>query len=150
MIRRLTLCVLFASVLVLQGTVSPAVAGNSYLIAYMNGGNEVPGPGDANASGRAAISIVGSQLCLRMWWQNVDGTPSGLHIHHAPPGVAGPVVVPFPVPPAGATSTYQCVTVENGGLLHDIGANPASYYINLHSTPLHPAGALRGQLQSLT
>jgi hypothetical protein len=32
-------------------------------------------------------------------------------------------------------------------LLDDIAANPQNYYINLHSTPTYPGGAIRGQLQ---
>lgn len=41
------------------------------------------------------------------------------------------------------------MTAENEALLDNIGANPQQYYLNLHSTPLFPAGAIRGQLEPL-
>jgi hypothetical protein len=130
---------------------TPAAGDDAYLIAYMNGANERPGPGDPDAFGRATITIDDetNRLCLTLWWRNVDGTPSGLHIHLAPPTSPGPIVVPFQTPPAGTSSTYQCVTVENEALLDNIAANPGQYYINLHSTPLYAGGAIRGQLQRL-
>lgn len=130
---------------------SPAAGDDAYLIAYLNGANERPGPGDPDAFGRATITIddESNRLCLTMWWRNVDGTLSGLHIHLAPPTAPGPVVVPFQVPSAALGYTYQCVTVENEALLDNLAANPQQYYLNLHSTPLFPAGAIRGQLQRL-
>ena len=128
---------------------SPAAGDDAYIVAHMNGANERPGPGDPDAFGRATITIDDetNRLCLTMWWQRVDGTLSGLHIHLAPPTAPGPVVVPFQVPAPGAVWTYQCVTVANEALLDNIAANPGQYYINLHSTPLFPGGAIRGQLQ---
>jgi len=35
----------------------------------------------------------------------------------------------------------------NEALLDNIAANPGQYYINIHTTPTYPAGAIRGQLQ---
>jgi hypothetical protein len=130
---------------------SPAVADDAYLIADLTGAAERPGPGDPDAFGRATITIDDetNRLCLTMWWRNVSGTLSGLHIHIAPPTGPGPIVVPFATPPASATFTYQCVVVENEALLDNIAANPGQYYINLHSTPSFGPGAIRGQLRSL-
>ncbi|HET7722368.1 MAG TPA: CHRD domain-containing protein, partial [Acidimicrobiales bacterium] len=143
------LCVVFVLTTVLATMTAGASAGDAYLIAYMNGPNERPGPGDPDAVGRATITIddEANRLCLTMWWYRVDGTLSGLHIHLAPPTAPGPVVIPFAVPTG--TSTYQCITVENEALLDNVAANPGQYYINLHSTPVYPAGAIRGQLTRL-
>ncbi len=156
MIRRIAVSALLLSAASLL-TVSPVGAGSSpdtgttTLIAFLSGSNERPNPGDPDAFGRATITIrdATNQICLTMWWQKVDGTLSGLHIHIAPPGSPGPIVVPFTTPPTGSQWTYQCRTVENEALLDNIAANPQQYYINLHSTPLYPGGALRGQLEFL-
>ena len=126
----------------------PALADDAILHTHLTGAAERPGPGDPDASGDATIFIDDdtNQLCLLMSWSNVDGTPSGLHIHLAPPTAPGPVVIPFAVPPPGATSTFQCVAVANEALLDNLSVNPQQYYLNLHSIPLYPGGAIRGQL----
>ena len=147
---RFALCALaaFATLLVV---VAPAGADDAVLTSTLNGANERPGPGDPDAAGTARFFIDDdtNRLCLSMRWSGVDGTLSGLHIHFAPPTAPGPIVVPFAVPPPGATSTFQCVAVANEALLDNIAANPAQYYCNLHSTPTFPAGAIRGQLAPL-
>jgi hypothetical protein len=149
MVGRIALCVGLVLTTALGTMASPAAADDAFLIAHLNGANERPGPGDPDAFGRATITIndATNRLCLTMWWFRVDGTLSGLHIHLAPPTAPGPIVVPFQVPTG--ISTYQCVTVQNEALLDNIAANPGQYYINLHSVPLYPGGAIRGQLTRL-
>ncbi len=139
------LFVLFAGFMAL---VSPAGADDAILKATLTGAAERPGPGDPDAFGSATIFIDddSNQLCLFMFWRNVDGTPSGLHIHLAPTTSPGPIVVGFATPAPGSQSTFQCVTVANEALLDNIAANPQQYYINLHNAP-YPGGAIRGQLQ---
>jgi hypothetical protein len=151
MIRKLVLCALLLGAVFVPAVIAPAHADDAYLIAHMNGANERPGPGDPDAFGRATVTIRDdtNQLCATVWWKNVDGTLSGLHIHIAPPTSPGPIVVPFATPPTGASSTYQCVTVANEALLDNIAANPQQYYINLHSTPNFGPGAIRGQFARL-
>lgn len=135
--------------LVTVAFVAPASAGDARIHAVLNGPNERPGPGDADAWGRAQITISDStnRLCLSLQYANVDGSLTGLHIHLAPPSSAGPVVVPFATPTAPTNGVHQtCVNVESEALLDNIALNPSQYYINLHST-VHPPGAIRGQLQ---
>jgi hypothetical protein len=147
--RKFVVSILVAASAVLVASVSPAAADDAILKVALNGANERPGPGDPDAAGLADIYIDDDTnfLCLSINWLNVDGTPSGLHIHLAPPTAPGPIVVPFSTPPPGSTSHFECVLVANEALLDNIAANPQQYYLNLHSTPSFPGGAIRGQLQ---
>ena len=70
------------------------------------------------------------------------------HVHRAPVGVAGGVVVPL-FASAGVTDQQIRDTGEapiNGALADDICANPQAYYVNYHTNPGFPPGAIRGQL----
>ena len=83
-------------------------------------------------------------VCFVTRWAGIDGTVVAAHIHVAPEGVPGPVVVPlFAGSFGGSDKTRDCVPAN--GLSDDILANPSAYYINVHST-VYPAGAVRAQL----
>ena len=83
-------------------------------------------------------------VCFLTKWANIDGTVVAAHIHLAPAGVPGPVVVPLFSGTFGSTDmTRGCVPAN--GLADDILANPSAYYVNIHST-VYPAGAVRTQL----
>jgi hypothetical protein len=151
MARRVVSFVALALLAVLAGllAMSPASADDARLYAVMTGGEERPGPGDPDGIGRAVITIndAANTLCVDLQFTNVTLPTTGFHIHLAPPGVAGPIVVPFANPTTN--QFHQCVVVENEALLDNIAANPGQYYINLHTQPLYAAGAIRGQLQRI-
>lgn len=109
----------------------------------LTGGEEVPGPGDPNGFGFAHITInhETNMLCSHLTVGNI-APPTMAHIHKAPVGVAGPVVVTLPTPTDGSES--GCVSVDHS-LLTDIDNNPSMYYVNVHNDP-YPSGAVRGQL----
>jgi CHRD domain len=111
-------------------------------------GAEEPGGGDADATGVARFRLNAGQktVCFDLSWADIDGTVFAAHIHEAPPGEAGPAVVPlYEGEYAGTDSESACVT-STRALIKDIRATPSDYYVNVHSTPDFPAGAIRGQL----
>jgi CHRD domain len=125
-----------------------AAAQGRPLSTMLTGEAEAPGPGDPDASGTAFITLNQGlhEVCFNLSWENIDGTVVAAHIHVAPPGVPGPIVVPlfageFP----GTGSTSDCVSGVDEALIKDIRQDPAAYYVNIHST-VFPAGAIRGQL----
>ncbi len=108
----------------------------------------MPGPGDPNASGQADITLNQgtNQVCFDLSWSDIDGTVVAAHIHVGPAGVAGPVVVGlFSGAFAGTDSASGCVDAD-ADLIKAIRKDPSSYYVNVHSAPNFPAGAVRGQL----
>ena len=125
----------------------PATAADAYLVAYMTGAAERPGPGDPDGIGRSVITIRDdtNQLCVALQFANVTIPTTGFHIHEAGVNDPGPIRVPFSNPTTN--QFYECVTVANEALLDDIAANPSKYYINLHTQPGFGPGAIRGQLQ---
>ncbi|HYS41603.1 MAG TPA: CHRD domain-containing protein [Pseudonocardiaceae bacterium] len=115
--------------------------------ATLAGANEVPAADPAD-SARAIIRVTGTQVCFAENWSHLTG-PTASHIHSAAAGVAGPVVVPLfaGAVPTSITAVTGCTT-SDAATLAAIKANPAAFYVNIH-TPLFPAGAARGQLHLL-
>jgi CHRD domain-containing protein/membrane anchored protein len=109
----------------------------------LTGEVEVP-PGDSSASGTASVKVSDSQVCFEVKWTGIKATAS--HIHLAPKGKAGAIVVPFfkSQTPIGATSKSGCTEVS-ATLAKAIANNPSAYYVNVHDTEF-PKGAIRGQL----
>ena len=136
------------AVVVSAGSVGAAEAGRPFATT-LTGTAEAPGPGDPDASGSAAIVLnQGSgTVCFDVSWVNVDGTVVASHIHLAPAGVAGGVVVPLFVDAAfGGTGAFSGGTTGvDRDLIKAIRHDPSAYYVNVHST-VFPAGAVRGQL----
>ena len=113
------------------------------LSAKLSGSNEVGG-GDPNGSGTAAVKVRGTEICFDVKWSGFEAIMS--HIHKAPAGTNGDVVVPFftSESPLDTNSKSGCVTAKES-LVEAIAANPSNYYVNVHS-PEFPKGAARGQL----
>jgi CHRD domain len=126
---------------------APALAEGRPFATTLTGAAEVPGPGDADASGTAFIALNQGQgeVCFDLSWAGIDGTVTAAHIHVGAATAAGPVVVGlFAGSFAGTDSASGCVSASEE-LIKAIRQDPASYYVNVHST-LFPAGAIRGQL----
>jgi hypothetical protein len=119
--------------------------GGRPLTATLAGAAEAPGPGDPDGSGWVTITLnVGqSEVC---WEINVSGITlpaTAAHIHVAPVGVPGPVVVPLSAPDASGFAS-GCRNAARD-LVKAILQNPDAYYVNVHNVDF-PAGAVRGQL----
>ena len=84
-------------------------------------------------------------LCYELSVSGIAPPATGAHIHEAPPGEAGDVVVTLQPPTTDGFSS-GCVEVGRA-LAKDILKNPSDYYVNVHNAE-YPAGALRGQLGS--
>lgn len=117
--------------------------GGRKFTTILTGAAEVPGPGDPDGRGTAVITLNHGQGTI-----SYSLTVSGIeparaaHIHEAPAGKAGPVVIGLAAPTNGSSSETKPVSRE---LIKDIIQNPSNYYVNVHNAPF-PAGALRGQL----
>ena len=118
----------------------------------LSGAEEVcptaPGTCGGPGTGTATITIDRNArtLCYAITTQNVALPLVAAHIHAAPAGEAGDVVIPLFTQPVNApTVGPTCLTGLNKNLLKDILRNPENYYVNVHNTPF-PNGAVRGQL----
>ena len=104
----------------------------------------VCGDPDAVAQMILIVNPTRDTVCFLTKWSGIDGTVVAAHIHLAPVGVPGAVVVPlFSGTFDGTDMTRACVSAN--GLAGAILANPSAYYVNIHST-VYPAGAVRTQL----
>ena len=124
------------------GVVGAADQGGRPLMATLTGAAEVPGLGDPDGMGTAMLTVNPGQgeICYELSVSGIAPARAA-HIHEAPVGAAGPVVVGL-TPPTPTSS--ECVSVSRE-LALDILKNPENYYVNVHNAE-YPAGALRGQL----
>jgi hypothetical protein len=117
-------------------------AGTKTLTTTMLGSKEVP-KGAPKGSGKAVITLNASKGTVCWTFSSVKGLDkvTASHIHKAPAGKSGNVVVPFF---AGTLKTKGCVKAAKS-LITAIAKSPSAYYVNIH-TVKYPAGAIRGQL----
>ena len=136
------------------GTLSYLRTANTPLLARLTGADEAGG-GDVDGIGVAAVTIdifrpaeiEGAQACWDMTYSGILTPPILAHIHEGPPGVNGPIVIPFvPFTDLGASSATGC-TLLGPVLAQRILDNPGAFYVNLHTTDFQ-AGAIRGQLSA--
>ena len=129
--------------------IAAADDGGRPLSTTLTGAEEAPGPGDANATGQADLTLNQglNEVCFDISWADIDGEVFAGHIHVAPAGVPGPIVVTlFTGSFAGTDSTSGCVENVDAALIKAIRHDPTAYYVNVHSRPNFPGGAVRGQL----
>lgn len=134
--------------------------------AQLSPANEVPAISNTESTGRGAVQVTfnvtrdaagGIASGTVDFHFQLSGFPAsttvvGAHIHSAPAGVNGGIVVNTGVVASGAlTSSDGVTTFSSSGIavsaatIQAIVNNPAGYYFNVHS-PLNPGGFARGQL----
>jgi hypothetical protein len=150
MIRKMTAALLAATLLV-GLTASTALAARPFVVltTVMTGAAEVPGPGDPNAFGVAAILVVPrtDKVCWAVTWNRVDGTVHMAHIHGpATVDEAGPIRVILFMDRAFAGRGAHAGCTVSAEWADAIAADPGQFYVNVHSTPDFGPGAIRGQL----
>lgn len=101
--------------------------------------------GDFNGRGEAYVfSPGGSTVCYILDDIDKIDPATAAHIHAAPAGQNGPVVVALSAPTNG--SSAGCVDVGDSELAADITLrDSANFYVNIHNER-YPAGAIRAQL----
>jgi hypothetical protein len=111
--------------------------------ASLYGANEVPGPGDPDGFGAATLLIdnVAGTLTWSILANNI-GPVTGAHIHAAPVGSAGSVVVDFSGQLLGSG-------LADPDLASITPGTAAGFYVNVH-TGAFTSGAIRGQLEYVT
>ena len=158
----LTVLALLMAMMVLA--VSPVAAATAELTAELSGDQEVP-PVDTAATGSASVSVdtdaaSGSQLCFDVTSTDLEGgAVVGAHIHEGAEGENGPVVVTLQAVMDGEGTGEGCAAdaeinisaegsddADVAAFLADIIANPANYYVNVH-TETFTGGEIRGQLK---
>ncbi|MEP7082308.1 MAG: CHRD domain-containing protein [Chloroflexota bacterium] len=125
--------------------VGGALAAPTTLTATLAGVTEGDNPGNPDGAGTASITVdpATGEVC---WNLTATGTMpiTQSHIHTGAAGVSGGVLVPLDVD--GFTGSSEgCVAAQPAAALNSILANPAGFYVNLHTSDF-PAGAIRGQL----
>ena len=161
--KRLAVVPLVLAMLLALSVVTPAVAAVTNFTAHLSGGEEVP-PVATLAQGQAVFQLSkdGTELSYRLIVANIEDVLQS-HIHLAPAGVNGPVVVwLYPsAPPAqlipgrfngvlaeGTITAADLVGPLVGMDLSDLIAamEAGNTYVNLHTTQ-YPGGEIRGQIR---
>jgi len=107
------------------------------------GSEEVP-PADPDGSGFVTLRLNQGQRTVS-WELTVENIEpaTAAHVHHAPSGMNGPVVVTLS-PPTDGRSSGTADNVDRA-LIKDIIQHSDQYYVNVHNAT-YPNGAIRGQL----
>jgi hypothetical protein len=126
------------------------VTGNVFgqtLGAVLTGSQEVPAtttPGYGNST--VTFDATRANITVTITVANLGSPINNFHIHEAPPGVSGPVVVNL----IGLGGTFSNGTLTGTfPIAADVAArmlqNPGNFYVNVHTVQF-PGGAVRGNL----
>lgn len=124
------------------------------LTASMDGGQENPAVTTA-ATGTATVTYnaLSRQATVAMTVNNLFNPISDSHIHLAPIGVNGPVIVPIGAGvfvPTGTPGQFTANFVSNIPAANEAAFLGGLTYFNIHTNPGFPGGEIRGQIQPAT
>jgi hypothetical protein len=132
-----------------DGAVRGSLAGiDSSFGALLTDTEVIPQPGETDAFGIGEIYLLddGTTLCVSTLYLGAS-IPTGAHLHDGAAGDTGSIVATFPAFDADFPISDGCVGGLSSSLLDAIAANPADYYVDVHTTAMS-GGAVRGQLES--
>jgi hypothetical protein len=146
---------------------APSAAAPLVFSTTLSPSNEVPAVTGSESSGRGAVQVQfnvardasgGISSATANFYFQLTGFPAGTtivgaHIHPAPAGVNGPVIISTGLTAANTVTltngtgdfTFSNIPVDPA-LAQQILNNPAAFYFNVHSTN-NTGGFARGQLQ---
>lgn len=139
-----TLMALAASTLGISWLANAATPESGRMLrATLSGSVEVPGPGDADATGTftGRVNPGRAQLCYNLKVANL-ARPTMAHIHEGATGVSGPPVVSLRI---GTTGFGKGCSKIDKTLAQKLVRDPENYYVNVHNEQ-YPSGGARGQL----
>ncbi len=138
---------------------------SSHFTAHLSPSREVPAVTDRQAVGEAHIgihvtrdddgAIVSGYVDFDIsYYLGQEEELRAMHIHKAPAGVAGGVVIGSPFGPSfldgpGSNRLFRQRIAEDDAVkeaIEGILADPSGYYVNIHSVS-HRGGLIRGQLR---
>jgi hypothetical protein len=163
------LLALATAALTLAGSSSAAFAQSAQdqhpsFVTQLQTGDEVPAkPSTANGYAAVLVKADGSAIYYTVVLTDPSSQVTASHIHIAPPGQNGPVVVPFcgtPNTPAcgqdgviaeGSFTDANLSGTMSGASLGDMvdAIRAGNAYVNVHTTKF-PDGEARGQLMDTT
>jgi Cu/Zn superoxide dismutase len=119
----------------IRGQITPSVS-VSFL---MDGSREVP-PNDSTATGMgtASLNLFTRQLALNYEFAGLSSAQTAAHIHMAPAGMNGGVIIPLPNG-SPVNETFDLTVAQADAFLR------GDLYVNVH-TEMFPGGEIRGQL----
>ena len=162
--RRRGMSLLMIVLVLVIGFTASAIAKPTNYTAHLTGAAEVPSV-ETQAVGQAVFQLSrdGTELNFRLIVANIENVTMA-HIHCAPEGVNGPVIVwLYPAegpPPAEADGRFSGVLSTGTITDDDVGAcgdvndveglveliEAGGTYVNVH-TSQYPAGEVRGQIR---
>ena len=138
-----TLAILGAASLTLTALGATSTSASAAPAIPLNGDQENPAA-DADGHGFFTYDLEGTTFCWTLEWQRID-TAFAAHVHRAPRGVNGGIVIPLSVGDGSGSQVGDCTEISPT-LASEITANPKNFYVNVHNQPF-PGGAIRGQLK---
>ena len=113
--------------------------------ATLSGAEEVP-PVETDASGSAKVVLSGrdlGDLRYQIIVNGLSGPATGAHIHAAPAGENGGVLIPLDH--ETLRGSIELDDVQRAAISDAIGLGGGDFYVNIH-TEANPTGEIRGQL----
>lgn len=126
-----------------------AASPNAKYDVVLTGSQEVfPPGGDPQGLGNGGVKVKGKSAKICVLFKKITGIgpATAAHIHQAPAGVDGPIVMTL-APPVQKGKKYQksktcAVDVD---LAAQLASSPQSFYLNVHTAEFS-GGAIRAQL----